>query len=188
MRTTDRRFIKTEKIIFNSMVDLLQKSDPESLLIDDLVNEADINKSTFYLHYQSLDQLISAIEDRLIAGISSVLYGVGESGSLEEAFKALIDWILENKKMANAVLRSSTYRFNEKIENLVKQFLKPLKPLKRNKIADDNAFKQGAFVQAEVAILRIWIMDGCHFDRNVILNQCLSVAKDSYFADLLKNC
>ena len=188
MRTTDRRFIKTEKIIFNSMVDLLQKSDPESLLIDDLVNEADINKSTFYLHYQSLDQLISAIEDRLIAGISYVLYGVGESGSLEETFKALIDWILENKKMANAVLRSSTYRFNEKIENLVKQFLKPLKPLKRNKIADENAFKQGAFVQAEVAILRIWIMDGCHFDRDVILNQCLSVAKDSYFADLLKNC
>ena len=89
MRTTDRRFIKTEKIIFNSMVDLLQKSDPESLLIDDLVNEADINKSTFYLHYQSLDQLISAIEDRLIAGISSVLYGVGESGSLEEAFKGI---------------------------------------------------------------------------------------------------
>ncbi|MBR4812202.1 MAG: hypothetical protein IKZ68_03715, partial [Bacilli bacterium] len=83
---------------------------------------------------------------------------------------------------------SSTYRFNEKIENLVKQFLKPLKPLKRNKIADENAFKQGAFVQAEVAILRIWIMDGCHFDRDVILNQCLSVAKDSYFADLLKNC
>ena len=188
MRTTDRRFRKTEKIIFNSMVDLLQKSDPESLLIDDLVNEADINKSTFYLHYQSLDQLISAIEDRLITGISSVLYGVGENGSLEEAFKALIDWILENKKMANAVLRSSTYRFNEKIENLVKQFLKPLKPLKRNKIADENAFKQGAFVQAEVAILRIWIMDGCHFDRDVILHQCLSVAKDSYFADLLKNC
>jgi hypothetical protein len=31
-------------------------------------------------------------------------------------------------------------------------------------------------------------MDGCHFDRDVILNQSLSVAKDSYFADLLKNC
>ena len=57
------------------MVELLQKSDPESLMIDDLVYAADINKSTFYLHYQSIDQLISAIEDRLISNISSILYG-----------------------------------------------------------------------------------------------------------------
>ena len=188
MRTTDRRFIKTEKIIFNSMVDLLQKSDPESLMIDDLVYTADINKSTFYLHYQSIDQLISAIEDRLISGVSSILYAAKGSDCLESTFNSLLDWILENKKMANAVLRSSTYRFNGKIENLVKQFLKPLKPLKRNKIADENAFKQGAFVQAEVAILRIWIADGCHFDREIILSQCLEVAKDSCFADLIKNC
>ena len=185
MRTTDRRFIKTEKVIFSTMVELLQKSDPESLMIDDLVYAADINKSTFYLHYQSIDQLISAIEDRLISNVSSILYGARESGGLEGAFNALIDWILQNKKMANAVLRSSTYRFNWKIENLVRQFLKPLKPLKRNKIADENTFKQGAFIQAEVAILRIWIADGCHFDREAILNQCLSVAKDSCFADLL---
>ena len=185
MRTTDRRFIKTEKIIFSTMVELLQKNDPESLMIDDLVYAADINKSTFYLHYQSLDQLISAIEDRLISSVSSILYGVKESGGLEEAFNALIDWVLQNKKMANAVLRSSTYRFNWKIENLVRQFLKPLKPLKRNKIADENAFKQGAFIQAEVAIFRIWIADGCHFEREAILNQCLAVAKDSCFADLI---
>ncbi|MBR5750378.1 MAG: hypothetical protein IKX82_01860 [Bacilli bacterium] len=121
----------------------------------------------------------------LISNISSILYGARETGGLEGAFNALIDWILQNKKMANAVLRSSTYRFNWKIENLVRQFLKPLKPLKRNKIADENAFKQGAFIQAEVAILRIWIADGCHFDREAILSQCLSVAEDSCFADLL---
>ena len=108
MRTTDRRFIKTEKIIFNSMVDLLQKSDPESLLIDDLVNEADINKSTFYLHYQSLDQLISAIEDRLIAGISSVLYGVGEGGSCR-TIQALVCWATDAcAGRRNAMSRAAT--------------------------------------------------------------------------------
>ena len=61
MRTKDRRFIKTEAIIQKSMISLLNERNAEELQIEDLVMEADINKSTFYLHYQSLDLLVSAL-------------------------------------------------------------------------------------------------------------------------------
>ena len=70
MRTKDRRFIKTEAIIQKSMISLLNERNAEELQIEDLVMEADINKSTFYLHYQSLDLLVSALEDELLSGLT----------------------------------------------------------------------------------------------------------------------
>lgn len=182
MRNTDRRFVRTEKVIQETMMRILIEEDPESITVDQLIGEADINKSTFYLHYQSLDQLVSSLEDQLISELSSALYRLDNTHTIDDFFNAVMNWCSSNKALTQAVLKASTYRFNEKIENLFKKYLKPLKPIKRNKITDENAFLVPSLIQAEVGVLRVWIMDGCRFNRDVILNQCVSIVKtDIYF-------
>ena len=185
MRTTDRRFVRTEKTIYQAMVNLLKYEDPESLTIEDLIKEADINKSTFYLHYQSLDQLVSALEDNLISGISSCLYSLENPHIIEDFFMAIIYYCSSNKDLASAVLKASTYRFNEKIENLFKKYLKPLKPIKRNKITDENAFLVASLVQAEVGVFRIWVLDGCRFNKDTILDKCIQIAKSDIYREII---
>lgn len=185
MRTTDRRFVRTEKTIYKAMVSLLKEEDPESLTIEDLIHEADINKSTFYLHYQSLDQLVSALEDNLISEISSALYSLENAHTIETFFLTIMKYCFANKDLANAVLKASTYRFNEKIENLFKKYLKPLKPVKRNKITDENAFLVSSLVQAQVGVFRIWILDGCKFNQDKVLSQCVQIADSEVYKGII---
>ena len=108
MRTKDRRFIKTEDIIQRSMIKLLNEGLAENLQIDDLVNEADINKSTFYLHYQSLDLLVSALEDEFISGLVYALESLKSDHSRLNLLEKTIEYIKENQKLTKAVLNAST--------------------------------------------------------------------------------
>lgn len=184
MRKTDRRFVRTEKTIYQAMVKLLQERDPESLTIEDLIFEADINKSTFYLHYQSLDQLVSALEDDLVSSISTTLYSLENPHTIEDFFSSIMKYCLANKDLAKAVLKASTYRFNEKIENLFKKYLKPLKPVKRNKITDENTFIVTSLIQAEVGVFRMWVLDNCRFNKDSILLNCVRIAQSSVYEGL----
>lgn len=184
MRKTDRRFVRTEKTIYQAMVKLLQESDPESLTIEDLIFEADINKSTFYLHYQSLDQLVSALEDDLISSISTTLYSLENPHTIEDFFSSIMKYCSANKELAKAVLKASTYRFNEKIENLFKKYLKPLKPVKRNKITDENTFLITSLIQAEVGVFRMWVLDNCRFNKDSVLSNCIRIAQSSVYEGL----
>ena len=185
MRNFDRRYVRTEKTIYKAMINLLQEKDPESLTLEDMVNEADINKSTFYLHYQSLDQLVSALEDDLVSGVSSAVYSLPNPHSIEDFFQIIFNYCSSNKELVKAVLRASTFRFNHKIENLFKKQLIPLKPIKRNKITDENTFLVTSLIQAEVGVFRIWVLDGCRFNKETVLAQCIKIAESEVYKNIL---
>lgn len=185
MRTTDRRFIKTEKSIHNALISLLQKFDLESVSVEDLTYEADVNKSTFYLHYQSLNQLFSSLEDDFIAGLSSVSYQIGE-GNGEELITALMDYLYKNKALSYAVLNNSTFALNEKVAVVFKKYLKPLKPSKLKKISDENAFLISSLISAVFAVLRTWVLDSCKFDKEIIRSKCLSLIYSEPFKTIIK--
>ncbi|BCZ44240.1 TetR family transcriptional regulator [Clostridium gelidum] len=67
----DRRVRKTQKAIQDAFAKLLSKKNIEDITIKELCNEADINKSTFYLHYKDIydcaDNLMNSVIDRTIA-------------------------------------------------------------------------------------------------------------------------
>ena len=185
MRTTDRRFVKTEKSIHDALISLLQKYDFESLTIEDLTYEADINKSTFYLHYQSLGQLFSSLEDDFVAGLSSATFQVEETAG-GELLKTIMSYLYKNKALAYAVLSNSGFSLNDKLVTIFKKFLKPLRPSKTKKITDENAFLISSLIGSELSILRTWVLDGCKFDKEMVLEKCESVLKSEPFSEILK--
>ena len=65
----DRRLRKTEEAIQNAFIELANKESYDRIKLSELIDLADLNKSTFYLHYQSLEGVSYAVEDRLVAGI-----------------------------------------------------------------------------------------------------------------------
>lgn len=58
----DLRYIKTEKLIQNTFCDMLREMDYAQITIKDLTNRAMINRKTFYLHYNSLDELLGRLQ------------------------------------------------------------------------------------------------------------------------------
>lgn len=66
----DRRIKKTKTAVMNAVFDLLMEKDSEKVTVLEICQKADINKSTFYLHYKNAEdcfqQCVGTIMDQLL--------------------------------------------------------------------------------------------------------------------------
>lgn len=59
----DRRVRKTKAAIKSAFIQLLTEKELEKITIQDITQRADINRGTFYLHYEDKYLLLSSMED-----------------------------------------------------------------------------------------------------------------------------
>ena len=57
----DRRVLKTRQAIEEALASLILKTDYDKITVSALAKEANINRKTFYLHYQSVEDLANEI-------------------------------------------------------------------------------------------------------------------------------
>ncbi|RIP07912.1 TetR/AcrR family transcriptional regulator, partial [Staphylococcus gallinarum] len=95
----DRRVRKTKQAIKNAFIQLLNKKDLEKITIQDITELADINRGTFYLHYEDKYILFSDIEDEYISDLADdmLFYKDMTKGLNIEAFaKVFSEKVLKN--------------------------------------------------------------------------------------------
>jgi AcrR family transcriptional regulator len=63
--TTDRRVQKTRKLLQEALIELVTAKGYESVTIQEILDTANVGRSTFYAHFQNKDQLLDSILDRL---------------------------------------------------------------------------------------------------------------------------
>lgn len=108
----DRRLRKTEEAIQNAFIELANKESYDRIKLGELISLADLNKSTFYLHYQSLEGVSYAVEDRLVSGMVDSF--IKTNGKPREKLLAVFSYIQAEKKSVLAVLSSSASHFYKK--------------------------------------------------------------------------
>lgn len=62
MAKTDRRVRYTKQVIKDSLFDLMQHTPVEKITVKELCAAADINRATFYAHYETMIALLEEIE------------------------------------------------------------------------------------------------------------------------------
>lgn len=62
---TDRRVQKTRKLLQDALIKLVAEKGYESVPIQEILDEANVGRSTFYAHFQDKEQLLHSILDRL---------------------------------------------------------------------------------------------------------------------------
>lgn len=74
----DKRIVKTRKAVFKAVFDLLVEKEPEKITVLELCKRAGINKSTFYLHYSSIEDCLEKcfdfVMDSLIQFCKTIKY------------------------------------------------------------------------------------------------------------------
>lgn len=63
----DLRFIKNENLIRKTFREMIAETEYRKISIKELTQRAQINRKTFYLHYSSLDQLLSELQIELMS-------------------------------------------------------------------------------------------------------------------------
>ena len=67
----DLRVLKTDRAIRRAALSLMQKSPGKVPMVKDIVSKAEINKSTFYYHYESSYALVEAMESEMLEEVLS---------------------------------------------------------------------------------------------------------------------
>lgn len=87
------------------MVILLKQKNFAKIFITDIVKEADINRSTFYEHYQDINQLMIVIEKDLVEKIKDI-FDYSFNYSIEQ-FIEYFEFIKENKDFYLSVFNNN---------------------------------------------------------------------------------
>lgn len=95
----DRRCLKTKRAVKTSLVELMAEKDISQITVKELAQKADINRKTFYTHYNSIYDILDEIENEMIQNLKRLIQ---ESDFTNQAviayplFKALNDLIYED--------------------------------------------------------------------------------------------
>ena len=78
----ERRYRRTETLILNGLTTLLQQKSIKEITVRELADLVDINRSTFYLHYTDIYDLLEQTEQRLLKQFTD---------AVDEKFSAIWD-------------------------------------------------------------------------------------------------
>ena len=65
MKKDDLRIIKTKKALYNALINLMKNKTFEEIKVSDICNEALVNRSTFYAHFEDKYTLLSSFINNL---------------------------------------------------------------------------------------------------------------------------
>lgn len=73
MTAQDRRITKTRKAIYNAFLQLLNLKDYETITVQEIIDLADVGRSTFYSHYESKELLLDELCQKLFHHLLSAI-------------------------------------------------------------------------------------------------------------------
>ena len=92
----ERRYRRTEALILNGLTTLLQQKSIKEITVRELADLVDINRSTFYLHYTDIYDLLEKTEQRLL---QQLMDAVNENWTLPETPKNFFAFLRNIEKM-----------------------------------------------------------------------------------------
>ena len=102
----DRRQRKTREAIFNAFSELLQHYRYENITVQDIIDKADVGRSTFYAHFETKDALLKAVCSDIFEHIfkGELCDYPGQTISLEEKLAHILWHLKKNKKDITGLL------------------------------------------------------------------------------------
>ena len=162
----DRRKERTEKEILNGLIALMQEKSMKNISVRELAERIDINRSTFYLHYTDIYDLIEKTENRLVEQILSVL--PEESGFQERQFfdflERLVTILKENQALCNVLMSpNGDIAFMDKIQQFMwdralAMLAHMVPPMLERK---DLEYATSFYINGCLGLISSWLQAGC---------------------------
>lgn len=129
----DRRVKRTKAAVFNAVIALMIEKGTNKITVLELCKKADINKSTFYLHYNSIDDCIQSCFEIITNGIIEVAKNINYYQIQKDPSDMIAKMLLEIEKNVDTL-----YKF--KTSNIYAPSIRRLKQKMADAICKHNHF------------------------------------------------
>lgn len=125
----DKRLVRTKKAIVSALIELLTEKDLSEITVTELTDRAEINRKTFYLHYNRIEDIIADFgEDMLTYTENMLRKHVDKHKRIDVVvlFDTINTAVSENLEFFRMFVRSGAYQIfiSKKIKN---EYIKSLR-------------------------------------------------------------
>lgn len=124
MRKSDPRALRTKVMLKKAVITLLQTGTPvEKLTIQQVANEAGLNRTTFYLHYEDIQALVTSLMSEILTEIDIKIAKIIklEGLSRQERLEQLLDYLYTQRHYLFVLFQ--TERFESQLFNAMKTII-----------------------------------------------------------------
>lgn len=163
--TQDRRIKRTKMLLQNALVDLMLEKAVGKISVKELTQKADVNRSTFYLHYLDIYDMLEQMENEFVETIQGFFHDfftpLPTSMPLT-LFVNISEWLEQDKEYYVKLLRGSAsgYIFEELESRIRDEFLTLLYLIFLDEESLDLRTRVNFTVSGTVGVLRMWVMEG----------------------------
>lgn len=175
MNKSESKYFNTALRMDEALLALLEEKDLEYITVKEICHRAGVNRSTFYLHYETIadlvDEALEMINQRFRSYFPQQEEEVlGNMGSRERENLVLVTreyllpylrFIRDNKKVYRAAFRNpSSMQAHTRYGELKQQILGPI--LERFEIpAAQRPYYMAYYVEGIIAIVKEWLRQDC---------------------------
>lgn len=129
----DRRVERTRNAIINAFKEMIIEKDFKEITIKELAERANINRKTFYLHYESMEEILFdltlEISDQLFEILIEKGFFNSDSLNIDILIESIDTIINDNYELAKKLVSANSYRFFARnVKDLVKDsFIRKVK-------------------------------------------------------------
>ena len=182
MSTQDRRITKTRKAIYAAFLQLLNQKNFETITVQEIIDLADVGRSTFYSHYESKELLL----DELCRYLFHHLFEREKNISIEAYLTHIFLHFKKNQDHVTSLLFSKNDYFLRQLQKELEHHVYPM-------VAEDlrvsypnipSSFLKHFVVTNFIETLTWWLKNGKSYKEDQVVRFYLEVMEMTYTTPL----
>lgn len=176
MNKSESKYFNTALLMDAALIALLKEKDLEYITVKEICKKAGVNRSTFYLHYDTIadlvDEAVDSIYKRFLSYFAQDMDGFVDTISTadpknlvlitQDYLHPYLEFIRENKNVYRAAFRNpNQLQVNVQYENLKKYIIQPI--LKKFEVPEAfHKYYIAYYIEGIIAIIKEWMNSDCH--------------------------
>lgn len=182
----DERYNVADDAICDAFFLLLKEKSLEKITVSDIIKKAGIVRSTFYNHYENIPALITAMENKTIQDIFSLMetfHPKNDREMCKSYFLTICNYTINNPFLARLLKSPDVNTFFEKMMTMFHLYVKGVM---ENKTPSSHSTEEFSYMIActigsTIGVLHKWTVDNFKVPAEVIAD----ILTDAFIAGML---
>lgn len=175
MNKNESRYFNTAAKMDESFLEILEKKDFSYITVKEICEKAKVNRSTFYLHYETMEDLLSEsveyMNERFVTHMkqdTDTFIARIKECSLDKLYLVTprylgpyLDYIQKYKRVfLTAITKADTLRLDDSYNKMFRYVFTPI--LERYNVpVEDRKYIMSFYIKGIMAIITEWLRDDC---------------------------